>query len=312
MAEVKKYLKIRRNVYMKKAGINKVGISKKGFVKVSVKRVLSFLMFVFILSSFVNAKDRTWNIKPWVGYTNVSMKDVNASLSETMTTEKYLDNYSYTFYYADEVDVIDNDMTKKNSTSKINKASIVGVDITKNYDKINAGVRIEYLTTNDGTRSNSLKYSYDSNEEPLDMFENKLKISDVKLVPIMVGGNYSKPLNEKWGVDASCYIGFGFASARVSNETIVRKIDEDGYLLLPKTYSYDEDFSGMGLVADLAVGGQYNFSEVVSLATSLGYRFAKINEMKDSAGDYLVKDDGKKLPFDFSGMLLTLGLNFKF
>ena len=281
-----------------------------------MKKSLVILLFVFIVSTFLSAEEGKFSIKPWAGYTTVAMDDVNSVLSEKMTTNKYFANYSDEVYSQTSLDTFDADMIKTNSTTKIDNASIFGIDIEKGMTpEIGAGVRISYLKTNDGTRHNLLQFPFynsdGTRQAASNLYENNFKISNLILIPVLVGGSYTKSINEKWALNGNFYLGYGFASARISNRTTVRKTNSAGALEAATTTSYDQDFSGNAFVADIALGGEYNFSKVISIGANLGYRLAKVDKMKTSSGSTLVKDDGSSVIFDFSGMTATLALNYK-
>lgn len=76
--------------------------------------------------------------------------------------------------------------------------------------------------------------------------------------------------------------------------------------------SASSDIKGSGLGVRLLVGGQYFLMENFSLGLDLGYRIAKIPEIKDEHDNVAIKSNGEKATVDYSGLIARLGVGFFF
>jgi len=87
----------------------------------------------------------------------------------------------------------------------------------------------------------------------------------------------------------------------------------DGYA----TFEMDEMNKSLQISADV----KYAIAPNVSLGVNLGYRLAKIDELKATKdvpeiyvkkGDVIKDANGKTIPADYSGLTIGVGLTFKF
>jgi hypothetical protein len=65
---------------------------------------------------------------------------------------------------------------------------------------------------------------------------------------------------------------------------------------------------GTGPVLEAFAGGDWSASPRFAVVGSLGYRYAKIGEVKGQANQVIYNPDGSKYTIDFSGFLLRLGI----
>jgi hypothetical protein len=232
-----------------------------------MKKIL--LMMIVILSMSVLACAMDMKPGVWVGYASVNMDDINKQVS-----------------------ILD---------TKISNGIILGADydfvLNENFS---VGPRLSYLTTNEG------KYEYTNYYSRGDFDHYKYKV-DASLTSIMVGGKYTKPLNDKFSVNGAVYLGLGFGklTEEFSNDwKILNYVD---------SYSFKENYDGNSVVANMSVGGEFKFNDKLSIGANLGYDAANITEIKDSHGRKVLKyNSDNNLELDFSGVRLTAGVNFKF
>lgn len=78
------------------------------------------------------------------------------------------------------------------------------------------------------------------------------------------------------------------------------------------THSDDVTFTGSGMGFRILVGGQVLFTEMFGLGLDLGYRIAKITELKDKDGKIFKKSDNTNESADYSGLITRLGVNLYF
>lgn len=83
------------------------------------------------------------------------------------------------------------------------------------------------------------------------------------------------------------------------------------------TVGMDDMNKSLQISADV----KYAITPNVSLGVNLGYRLAKIDELKATKdipefdvkkGDVIKDEDGKTIPADYSGLTIGVGLTFKF
>jgi|GEM_PF-6362029 len=129
------------------------------------------------------------------------------------------------------------------------------------------------------------------------------------LVFLGLGAEYSPESEGKMNFNATLFLGPGFGSAN-------RFFGISPKIKVPA--------KGSGVYLEISVGVKYKISEDFSFLFRLGYRAMKVAEMKytvdaDIDGDE-IKDyekdkpflgaDGKPLKFDFSGLIITAGIEF--
>jgi hypothetical protein len=69
----------------------------------------------------------------------------------------------------------------------------------------------------------------------------------------------------------------------------------------------DDGVTGPGALAELFGGARYRVARGFSVAGSVGYRYAKIEEVRES-GEIIENADGSNLSIDFSGVFVRLEL----
>jgi len=75
--------------------------------------------------------------------------------------------------------------------------------------------------------------------------------------------------------------------------------------------SFKEDMTGSGPLFEAYAGGDLWAAPQFAVTGSLGYRYAKVKEVKAS-GETIVNSDGSKSSIDYGGFLARLGLKFAF
>jgi len=135
----------------------------------------------------------------------------------------------------------------------------------------------------------------------------------VSLIPIMLGISYDAsfpmvPISVKGGI----YGGYGIATAYSDLSASEAGISAP---------AENETMSGSGFVGEILLSGDYSFAPFFSLGLNVGYRIANISQMKYTADvpdlsitkNSVVKDINQNtLPFDYSGLMVGLALNFGF
>ena len=222
----------------------------------------------------------------WGGYTTAGMNDVNSAIKEAASGGSVTEAKDGTLIAAD----------------LLYKAfpGVPGLSI---------GPRIEYLFISSG------KLSQDA---PLMNIKE-----DFYVVPVMVGGRYILSENKDWSLSGSLFLGVGIGygksavttAADPSNQTITK-------------------YSGSDMAGLLAAAARYRISDNTFLGVELGYRMLSISKMTiDSTsvsslssgggggggGGYApsrapVVDPatGNNIKYDFSGMVLNIGIGFNF
>jgi opacity protein-like surface antigen len=74
----------------------------------------------------------------------------------------------------------------------------------------------------------------------------------------------------------------------------------------------EEKMNGSGVGYKIIVGGEAFVSEKISIGLDLGYRIAKIGEVKDADGNILLKPEGGNFTMDYSGGFGQLGVKVYF
>lgn len=160
---------------------------------------------------------------------------------------------------------------------------------------IGLGLRVEYLKTNQG------KYSFLTRE-----FKE-----DLSIVPVMVGARYRlKRMSDTFGgsfcdncgLNLGLFIGASSAWGQISDGQTIK-------------------YQGAGVAGDILLGWEHRLWHNWMVGIDLGYRYAPIDEMKTSE-DYpvlgisknatITDRNGNKLKYDFSGLIATIGVGYKF
>lgn len=213
----------------------------------------------------------------WGGYTAVNMNDVNNTL---------------------------NAAAGGGSVTKITGGyDIAGDFLYEVAHRLYVGARIGYVGTNQG------KSSTITGESKQDLY----------LVPLMTGGRYyfrnaDRPFNFSLGAFAGIGLGYGATKAG-GTET---------------------KYSGSCFAGEVLLGGEYQLSDPVSVGLDVGYRYAPLSSMSTYSGGgtagggggggsgggggdgYAQKRapirnvSGGSLAFDFGGMFVNLGINFRY
>jgi hypothetical protein len=211
-------------------------------------------------------------VRVWGGYTSVRMSYINDSFNNTRTAWSIL---------------------RLDAKSKeIRDSYILGLDflffnITQN---IKLGGRVAYL----GAEQGKLDINAGSIWNMLDLNGSVRAKIDTSIIPVMVGGSYSKRLNKELTVKAKGFGGIGFiyakgssnASGTITNQTALQVLEsylEANYpwigdlpsiTKLTADYKvYDIDEHRECLVVDLSVGVEYEMSPRWALGLDIGYRY---------------------------------------
>ncbi len=251
------------------------------------KHMRNIIVVLLVVSIAAVAYCQKMNLNVWGGYATVSMADVNKQLD----------------LIADSLEA-DGAST---SVSKLGSGLVFGVDAGYELSEgISLGPRVAYISCSQGNvtgETSSMGYN----------FTSKFTV-DASLIPIMIGGSYTKEIAENLLLSGKLYLGYGLASVKVGV-----KIESNVPDFTPTGYSIP--YEGSGLVIDLCAAGEYKLAKNISLGLNLGYRMAKISEMKATKdvpemdikkGDVPKDAEDKAIPFDYSGVTAGLGINFKF
>ncbi|MFC1566427.1 hypothetical protein ACFL4A_01135 [bacterium] len=289
-----------------------------------MKKIICLIM-ILSLASIVCAEKFT--MKPYAGYTSVSLSNLYSVLGE----EKDI-------IEKDKFDTYD-DVTA--SLKKAKGASIVGIDFDYAItEKILIGPRVAYIDVSKielktkRNADNLIKdwigtYESSKNETITQKF-------DLSLLPITVGAKYVNDNSEKFRFNVGLDLGVGLAkldmeTMREEEYTSHSSFFGD-YYRKSLEINNQRTYVGSCFVTNLAVGGEYKLNDTFSLGANIGYRFAKVNKMKLDKDycDYYENDDGDEyeylekkgdtkkdiddndIEFDFSGVTLTCGLNMAF
>jgi opacity protein-like surface antigen len=164
----------------------------------------------------------------------------------------------------------------------------------KVHPRLAVGPRVEYLVTNQG----KLRVGGISEKE------------DLSLMPVLIGGRYAlKSMREegntfcdRCGLNLGLFVGWGFAWGQLDAGQTIK-------------------YSGSDFAGDVMLGWQHRLSSNWVLGIDLGYRYVPVSEMKTSEDlpalgirkDIpIVNAQGSKLKYDFSGLLATIGLGYRF
>ena len=129
---------------------------------------------------------------------------------------------------------------------------------------------------------------------------------------LLAGASYYFPIHGiPLVLSGDLYFGFGAAGA--------------SYKITSPTYNFNADYGGGAFVTDFAVNGNYMISSSMSAGLMLGYRLANAGQMaansdyKINGFAYVKKGDPVRgyytntaLPFDFSGVIISLKFNYAF
>jgi hypothetical protein len=304
---------------------------KKG--EINMKKILSILVLVCILTGFVNAGQGQITFKPWIGYSSFNMKDVSSKLVSIVSedfAEEYdslqddIDDYYDTSIWYKNIS-LDSD-TKELLNKKSKSGNMAGLDLSYNFNEnILAGLRMSYTQASDVkySQQDTIFFNYDDastwisgvgpsgweRKENTYIYKYDCQVKNISLLPVMIGGSYKKNIADRFSVNGEAYVGYGFAKGTLFKHLSMEYIvSTDGVETYNDNIIYDAESSymfGGAIVSDLSIGGEYEFTKVLSLGCNVGYRLAKISRVRTA-------DKTVRMDFDFSGLIATLGLNCKF
>ncbi|MDR1433793.1 hypothetical protein [Candidatus Endomicrobiellum devescovinae] len=236
-------------------------------------------------------------VRVWGGYTSVRMSYINDSFNNTKTAWSVLR--------------LDAD------SKEIRDAYILGLDFLffNATQNIKLGGRVAYL----GSEKGKLDINTTALYNAVGLAGSVHAKIDTSIIPVMVGGSYSKRLNKELTVKAKGFGGIGFvyakgssnASGSIANKTVLQSFetyieqnipgigDIPSIDKLSGIYEiYDVDEHRECLVVDLSLGLEYELSQRWALGVDVGYRYTPE-----------VKIDQLKL--DFSGFKVVGGVTYR-
>jgi len=256
-----------------------------------------FLIAVLVvtLASIVYAEKLNLNIS--AGYATVGMDDMNKSLqSQKEQFDLIIENLN------------NSGLTASTSLTKFGSGIFLAVDAGYEVlSGISIGPKIVYLSCSqakvkvEGSLSGQI-------------FKIEHTV-DASLIPLMVGGYYSTKITDKISLLGGIYLGYGLANLKYVFRV---ELEQTGDL----SQNIEVPNDGSGFVGEISADVKYAIAPNVSLGVNLGYRLAKIDELKVTKdvpdfdikkGDVFIKDEnGKAIPADYSGLTIGVGLTFKF
>jgi hypothetical protein len=217
------------------------------------------------------------NVNIWAGYTTLSLSAVNNSIKA--------------------LPAISSDPVIKEITA----GYVLGLDLGFSPIKelpVSLGLRFELIGAGEGSFSDSNSLNGDSYYYTL----------NATLVPLMAGVSYTYDIPAiPVSISADVYGGYAITSANSTLKTTVSSVVSE--ITVP--------YNGGGFAMDLGCRINYQINEPMSAGFTLGYRIADISELTaaKSAGTVNKNDkfqDGKTVPFDFSGLNIGLSVNMKY
>ncbi len=251
-------------------------------------KLTAFIAFITISSSSVawayaaDSTQKNMSLEFWGGYTTVGMGDVNNALKNAASG---------------------------GSVTEVKDGTLIGADflykLIPGVPKLSLGPRIEYLFISSGKLSQS---------NPL------LNITDdYYVIPIMVGGKYLLVENGNWSLSGALFLGLGMGYGK---STVISAADPSN--------QHITNFSGSDMTGLLMADGQYRIDTNTFIGVDLGYRMLNISQMSvDStsisstasgsnnsgyapARAPVVNASGNTVKYDFSGIVINIGINFMF
>ena len=248
-----------------------------------------FLIAVLVvtLASLVYPEKLSLNISG--GYATVGMDDMNKILQSQK----------------EQFDLMNYGGTGSTSLTKFGSGMFLAVDAGYEVlSGISIGPKIVYLSCSQAkiTAEGSLSGLSFKIEQTV----------DASLMPLMVGGYYSTKITDKISLLGGIYLGYGLANLKS-----VARGEQTGQ----PSQSVEVPNDGSGFVGEISADVKYAIAPNVSLGVNLGYRLAKIDELKATKdvpeiyvkkGDVIKDANGKTIPADYSGLTIGVGLTFKF
>jgi opacity protein-like surface antigen len=273
-----------------------------------------FLIAVLVvtLTSIVYAEKFNLNISG--GYATVGMDNMNKSL------QSQKEQFDQTIEFL-------KDFGGTGSTSITKFGSGIFLAVDAGYEVlsgISIGPKIVYLSCSQAKLTAEVQSFFG--------IINIEQTVDASLIPLMVGGRYSTKITEKISLLGGVYLGYGLANYK-SVEKSEKIISNYGFSITNLKSSVKMDNSlqpsqnvevpadGLGFVGEISADVKYAITPNVSLGVNLGYRLAKIDELKATKdapefnikkGDVIKDENGKTIPADYSGLTIGVGLTFKF
>lgn len=289
----------------------------------------AFIVFTYIfMSSLAAAENGKISIEPWIGYTSFKMNDVNDKMKTYITNNANTADLTIINYLINFKTTIDPTLsyTTSGQSSQQNEAkngNTFGLDMNyKINSNISIGPRISYTTVSDASyeTKNQFNVTYFGGQW-VDSYDYKIQMKDISLLPVMIGGKYSKNIKNKLSVNGALYVGYGFAKGTM--ETNLYAAKDIGSSSLKKASS---DIAGSNFLSEISAGCEYELTKSFSLGLNIGYRLAKFKMKFDSdryeysyangsaSGSQKLanKNDDANMDFDFSGMTSSFALNYKF
>jgi hypothetical protein len=256
-----------------------------------MKKILIAILVV-TLASIVYAEKLSLNISG--GYATVGMDDMNKSL------QSQKEQFDQTIEFL-------KDFGGTGSTSITKFGSGIFLAVDAGYEVlsgISIGPKIVYLSCSQAKLTAEVQSFFG--------IINIEQTVDASLIPLMVGGRYSTKITEKISLLGGTYLGYGLA-----NFKSVVKFEQTGQ----PSQNVEVPADGSGFVGEISADVKYAITPNVSLGVNLGYRLAKIDELKATKdapefnikkGDVIKDENGKTIPADYSGLTIGVGLTFKF
>jgi len=269
-------------------------------------------VLVVTLASIVYAEKLNLNIS--AGYVTVGMDDMNKSL------QSQKEQFDQTIEFL-------KDFGGTGSTSLTKFGSGIFLAVDAGYEVlsgISIGPKIVYLSCSQAKLTAEIP--------AITGIINIEQTVDASLIPLMVGGRYSTKITDKISLLGRVYLGYGLANYKsvkkseligtyflssITNLKSGVKIDNS----LQSSQNVEVPAGGLGFVVEISADVKYAITPNVSLGVNLGYRLAKIDELKATKdvpefdvkkGDVMKDENGKTIPADYSGLTIGVGLTFKF
>jgi len=267
-------------------------------------------VLVVTLASVVYAEKLSLNISG--GYTTVRMDDMNKNLQSQK--EQF-----------DQIIGFLEDFGETGSTSLTKFGSGIFLAVDAGYEVLSGifiGPKIVYLSCSQAKLTAEFSSFFG--------FANIEQTVDASLIPLMVGGRYSTKITDKISLLGGIYLGYGLAnyksvkkSEEIYYEFVITNLKSGVKMAnsLQPSQNVEVPADGSGFVGEISADVKYAITPNVSLGVNLGYRLAKIDELKATKdvpefnikkGDVIKDENGKTIPADYSGLTIGVGLTFKF
>jgi len=174
-------------------------------------------------------------------------------------------------------------------------------------DKYSVGIKAAYLTSN-------AQILVKGNARVLnqDLYTTIDVPMTTNLTSIMIGNSYLFTTTDKIKILGLLWFGYSYAyfNGTIKRESTNREPQSDSF-----------SYKGENLSYEVAINLQYMLSKDFSVGLEIGYRNAKINELKATKdvpninikeGDTLKSNDGKTIPFDYTGTNIALTFSIRF